>query len=238
MQAEDLWNLLGTTIRPFGLTANPAGLHLRVPEIDVVDKKKSLLVLTLEPDVVIRFLGLDAEKYNKPFGSVHEMYEYVTGSRFFRMDLYKKKGLKANDRKRLAQRQVYRDFVDDWLPAKYTSEMDDGKEVVTRESILEEALEKFGKREAFDAQLAEWKKGREGILEKQGRRQKRKAEAVETIGYADAWMRWLNHDGPHKGPRLECDGVHEGSELELDGPREALALESDGLLEGSASNRT
>lgn len=58
----DLWNLLGTTIRPFGLTANEKGLHVRIEEIELLDRKKSMIYLTKDPLEVCQLLGLDAER--------------------------------------------------------------------------------------------------------------------------------------------------------------------------------
>ena len=58
----DLWNLLGTTIRPFGLTANEKGLHIRIEEIELLDRKRSMICLTNDPREVCHLLGLDAAR--------------------------------------------------------------------------------------------------------------------------------------------------------------------------------
>ena len=112
----DMWNLLGTTIRPVGLTANDVGLHVRIPEIEEVNRKRSMLFLTSEPDQVLDFLGLDRDKYERPFQSVEALYQFVLGCRWFSGEPYVRAELKANDRKRMAQRELYRRFVDEWLP--------------------------------------------------------------------------------------------------------------------------
>ena len=79
----DLWNILGTTIRRFGLTVNNKGLYLRIPEIELNDRKKSMVFLTDDPRRILNFLGLDAEKWETRFGSRQEMFEYVAGCRMF-----------------------------------------------------------------------------------------------------------------------------------------------------------
>jgi hypothetical protein len=84
----DIWNLLGTTIRPFGLTANDAGLHLRIPEIEELNRKRGMLLMTRQPDEVLDFLGLDPDVYAQPFESVEVMYEFVVACRFFRGGTY------------------------------------------------------------------------------------------------------------------------------------------------------
>jgi hypothetical protein len=37
----DLWNILGSTIRPYGLTVDEVGFYLRIPEIENLDKKRA-----------------------------------------------------------------------------------------------------------------------------------------------------------------------------------------------------
>ena len=54
--------MLGTTIRPFGLTANENGLQVRIEEIELLDKKKSMIYLTKDPREVCQLLGLDVER--------------------------------------------------------------------------------------------------------------------------------------------------------------------------------
>ncbi|KAI4175568.1 MAG: hypothetical protein LQ343_001559 [Gyalolechia ehrenbergii] len=102
----DLWNLLGSSIRPFGLTANNIGLHLRIPEIERSDRKRALIFLTADPTTVLDFLQLDKEPYWQTFDTVDDTFEFACSTRFFRAAAYVKHGLKANDRKRMAQRDL------------------------------------------------------------------------------------------------------------------------------------
>lgn len=192
----DLWNLLGTTIRPFGLTANDVGLHLRIAEIEELNKKRSLVLLTNEPDAVLRLLALDKETYQRPFGSVEAMYEYVVGCRFFRGETYVKGDLKANDRKRMAQRELYRRFVDVWLPENecWIRTRLGSAPTLTRDDLAEVVLDRFDKRQEYDERIRLWRQERADLLAKQEGRQKRKADALELEGYANAWIEWLEHD--------------------------------------------
>ncbi|KAI4128930.1 MAG: hypothetical protein LQ338_002482 [Usnochroma carphineum] len=185
----DLWNLLGSSIRRFGFTANDKGLHLRIPEIEEHDRKKSLVPLTAEPDTVLDFLRLDRSAYAQPFDSVEDMFEFACSTRFFRPDAYVKDGLKANDRKRMAQRDLYRRFVDDFVP-KVTGAIQENGEVegMTRAQVLAEALERFGKRHEYEARVKAWRKEREELAHKQEMREWRKAQAMNDTAYADAWI--------------------------------------------------
>ncbi|KAJ0121743.1 hypothetical protein J7T55_008910 [Diaporthe amygdali] len=89
----DLWNMIGQTIRPFGLTADEIGLHIRIPEIERQDKKKARVLLSSEPDKVIEFLGLMRHKGEKekpfvpeeeePFDSVKDLFEYAASCKWF-----------------------------------------------------------------------------------------------------------------------------------------------------------
>lgn len=194
----DLWNLLGTTIRPFGLTANDAGLHIRIAEIEELNRKRGLLLMTSEPDEVLNFLGLDVEEYQRPFDSVEGMYEYVVSSRFFRADTYVRSDLKANDRKRMAQRELYRQFVDEWVPENVAFiKTRGGRDArLTREDVQEVALERWGKRADFDKRVEEWRKERGDLKKKQEGRERRKEDAKDVEQYADAWIGWLSEAEP------------------------------------------
>lgn len=195
----DLWNMLGTTLRPFGLTANDVGFHARVPEIEHEDRKKSLVLLTADPDAVLAFLGLDEETYWQGFETVEQLWRYVCRCRFFTPGAYRKGDLKANDRKRMGQREGYRRFVEEWVP-RVEREREDRKgregegthgDEVTREGVLEEALEVFGKRKEYEERVQMWRRERAELTSKQEAKQERKARALEESEYANAWMGWL-----------------------------------------------
>lgn len=164
----DLWNLLGTSIRIVGLTSNDSGLHVRIEEIEDLNRKRALLFLTCDPNSVLEFLGLDTDVY-KPFESVESMYRYVCGCRYFRDERYVRSELKANDRKRMAQRELYRAFIEDWLP-KNTHLVGQQKQKnaqLSRNDVLEVSLNRFGKREEYEKRFEEWRKERGELLAKQ-----------------------------------------------------------------------
>ncbi|MCJ1305321.1 hypothetical protein MMC08_008135 [Hypocenomyce scalaris] len=188
----DFWNIIGTTIRPFGLTANNVGLHLRVPEIETLDRKQSMLLLTSDPDATLDFLGLDRCRRWRPFESVEELFEYAVGTRFFRKEAYVRTTLKANDRKRMAQRELYRRFVEEWV-AKLGEDDDDdeeaeGKESLNRESILDEALDIFKKRGEYEERVERWRMERRELSIKREANEVRRAKTVAEAEYADAWI--------------------------------------------------
>ena len=184
----DLWNILGTSARAFGLTANNVGFYLRIPEIDKLDRKKSMVFLTSDPDSVLQFLGLDVERYWRPFESVHELYLYATSTRFFRRKTYIRDVLKANDRKRMRQRPLYMRFVDEWLPQRPGLGEEGVDERVTRESVLEEALQRYGARGMYEEMLRVWREERTVLERKQEGREARREILKEEMAYAEAWI--------------------------------------------------
>lgn len=188
----DFWNILGTTIRPFGLTANDRGLHVRIAEIETDQRKKSLLFLTCEPDDVLSFLGLDVAAYRQGWESVDEMFRFLAGGRLMRREAFVQRDLKANDRKRMVVRDCYRRFVEWALGSglgEEQSEREQGKGE-TREQVLEEALEVFGKRAEYEERLAVWRDQQEKVAIRVEGREERKARALAQTEYADAWIRF------------------------------------------------
>ncbi|KAI4257759.1 MAG: hypothetical protein LQ352_001534 [Teloschistes flavicans] len=197
----DLWNLLGSSIRPFGLTANNTGLHVRIAEIESLDRKKSLISLTADPHAVLDFLHLDRAVLSRSFDTVESMFEFACSNRFFRPDAYIRHDLKANDRKRLAQRDLYRRFVDDYVLCRTArAQQIDDVEQLTRREVLDEALERFQKRPEYGARLQAWREEREELAHKQASRDWRKRKVAADEAYADAWIKTL-------APSTRIDGL-------------------------------
>lgn len=185
----DFWNILGTAIRPFGLTANERGLFLRISEIEHVNKDRSLVFLCSEPDAVLVFCtGMGVEEYKRGWGSVGDMFGWLSRGRFMRKESFVRSRLKANDRKRMGQREVYRRFVEECVPG-WAEHIPGGRnEPDTREEVLEEALLLFGKREDHNRKIEEW---RTELLHAPIKKELRKLRIVEDVEYADAWINSL-----------------------------------------------
>ncbi|PWI69534.1 hypothetical protein PCL_01181 [Purpureocillium lilacinum] len=171
----DIWNILGSTIRPYGLTVDDGALWLRVPEIENTNRSRAKVLLTSEPAKVLTFLGLPIDDYwDRPFDSLDAMFEYVAQCRMMHVpppdpasakdDVEQqdpasedaaaaaedRKKLKANDRRRMKGRPAFRAWVDDFVPAcrragRFTERQ------TTRERVTEEALWLFHARAEFDA---------------------------------------------------------------------------------------
>lgn len=168
----DLAQILGVVHRPLGLTATDRGLHVRIAAIERTNRKVSMVHLSHEPRAVLAFFGLDPAPFEEEAGdgafeSEDDVFAWVASGRFF--DRYavvprggggggeeekRPESENHNDRARRAKRGMYRRFVDEWVPAHPEA----GAECAwTREAVLEEALEVFGKRAEHDERLAEYR---------------------------------------------------------------------------------
>lgn len=161
----DLAQILGVVHRPLGLTATDRGLHVRIGAIERVNRKVSLVHLSREPRDVLAFFGLDPAPFEESgdgaFGSEDDVFAWVARGRFFDRHAVVARGEEKrpesenhNDRARRAKRGMYRRFVEEWVPAHPEA----GAECAwTREAVLEEALDVFGKRAEHDERLAEYR---------------------------------------------------------------------------------
>lgn len=180
----DLWNILGSTIRRFGLTVNDRGLFLRIPCIEAADRKKALVFLTNDANAILAFLGLESERWWRPFENQAEMFEYAASCRLFSIKVAPEEGemegdvlvhvergdgnggqvggeegkkkLKHNDRQRMGKRPVFRAWMEDFIP-KCRAEGRFVAVEASREEIQEEALVRFGVREEFELREREWR---------------------------------------------------------------------------------
>jgi hypothetical protein len=148
---SDMTQIIGILHRPLGLTCNDRGLHFSVEEIRPYNKKKSLLFLTRDPQKALEFYGLDRTKYRAGFQDEADLFEWISKGRFFAWEVFEHRVEKSNDRQRHTKRDMFRRFVDDYMPAH----QDAGKENSwTRQQVLEEALTVFNKRNQYDAMMA------------------------------------------------------------------------------------
>lgn len=170
----DIWNLIGATIRPYGLTVDHQAMWLRIPEIEKTDKKRARVFLTSDSTDVLKFLGLPVKTYFEgPFPDLNAMYEYVAQCRMFWVPPEDpddelpdresgapanhphdqgRQSLKANDRKRMNLRPGFRQWVDEFKPecrrlGRFS------EKTTTREEVTAEAIARFHVGEEYDRQL-------------------------------------------------------------------------------------
>ncbi|KAL7944236.1 hypothetical protein V8C42DRAFT_346006 [Trichoderma barbatum] len=150
----DLWNLVGSMIRSYGLTVDDSAMWLRVPEIEEADRKRARIYLTSDPAKVMDFLDMPMDGYwDKSFTNNEEMYDYATRCRLMYVPPVAPepdaKKLKANDRRRMNYRPAFRKWVDEFLPeCRRLGKFSERK--FTREKITEEAFSVFGVEKEFN----------------------------------------------------------------------------------------
>lgn len=170
----DLWNLLGATIRRFGLTIDEVGLYVRIPEIEKRDKKKAKVLLSQEPGEILHFLGLkfDGKQWEEPFASEEDVFEYAATCNLFWVmpqdteaegggedmtEAVLARKLKSNDRRRMNYRPVFRKWLEEFIPAcraagRFTSTP------LTRDEVRQHVFEYFpGVHLIYDAVVTEWR---------------------------------------------------------------------------------
>lgn len=59
--------MLGSMVKPLGLTLDPEGLHIRVEEMEKTNLAGSMVLLTKEPRDVLKIAGLDKRILNEGF---------------------------------------------------------------------------------------------------------------------------------------------------------------------------
>jgi len=173
----DLWSILGGVIRPYGLTVsripcwfhhiiakisevNNHGLNIRIPEIEKLDKKKSMIRLTKRPHEALKFLGYDEAQiteYWTGFKSIIDMFSFVVSCRLFStnelVEIEKHGTVNSEqdeenprqnhrEQKRLVTRALYRIWAEDFLPDMAQQGINKPS-TWTRESIRNDALESF-----------------------------------------------------------------------------------------------
>ncbi|KAI3318268.1 hypothetical protein HD806DRAFT_316909 [Xylariaceae sp. AK1471] len=179
----DLWNILGSTIRPFGLTVDEVGLYVRIPEIEELNKKEAKVLLSSDPSEILSFLGLkyDDKQWEEPFTSDEDIYEYATTCRLFFVKPEKtetkddadgtgtggegedatgvdKRRLKANDRRRMTYRPLFRKWVEEFLPACRASGHFASLTPSTRDGVRQQAFAYFpGVQSIYSSRLTEWR---------------------------------------------------------------------------------
>lgn len=115
----DAWTLLGSIIRPFGLTVDDEELWLRIPEIEKLDRKKCRVLLTTDPVEVLHFLGMQVEGYwSEPFATIGDMFTYIATCRFFTVQELSLESPQDNtsDKRNMRTRPIFRKWFEDFLP--------------------------------------------------------------------------------------------------------------------------
>jgi hypothetical protein len=137
----DLLQIIGVLNRAAGLTANNVGLHFRIPEIEVYNRKQSMMYLTHSVPRFMQFLGLDYDKYLSGFATDEEIFAWCVAGRFYGPKALEKNNENAADRNRYVKRKMFTRCMNEWLPAH--PEVWTNRKIWTREEVQDEAIRFF-----------------------------------------------------------------------------------------------
>ncbi|KAG8530562.1 uncharacterized protein KY384_005065, partial [Bacidia gigantensis] len=137
--------------------------------------RHGVLVLTSVPDEIFSFLGLCGRRYEEGFATLDELFVWMVRCRFFRRDVFVSSKAKDKDEGegdmgkkgggggKKAERWMKGQFVRTWLvqhPEIGIEGQKDGGQL-TKAMVLNEALDRFEKREEYQGKLARHKNERE-----------------------------------------------------------------------------
>lgn len=106
---NDLHNLLGKLCHKFGLKWGWQGL---VYPYRIEGKTLGDITVSMDYKQVLKFIGLDVERYDKGFSNLTEIYEYVISSPYFNPKLFDYENLNYVNRKRDRKRSTYSGFLE------------------------------------------------------------------------------------------------------------------------------
>lgn len=106
---NDLGNLTGKLARYFGLKHGHAGLVLPMRD---GDNKFDEILLTLDHDRFLKFVGLDSDVFNSGFDNLQQIFEYVATSPYYNPEWYKLENISSVGRIRDRKRDTYRKFLE------------------------------------------------------------------------------------------------------------------------------
>ncbi|CAE7023650.1 hypothetical protein PTNB73_02184 [Pyrenophora teres f. teres] len=117
--------IIGSMIKPLGLTIDPEGLHIRVKEIEESNFPGSMVFVSKDPKDVLRIVRLDRRILNGGFKSQVELYEYLASSWLFHPGHFAERLTKDGYADRLEDRSAaWTYFVKEWLPQRYPKAQD------------------------------------------------------------------------------------------------------------------
>lgn len=185
---SDLFSLLGTAIRPFGLTITDTAVFIRSAEIEAAGQgRRARIFVTDSPrrcwEDVLGFP--DWETYYSPqrWPTLEAMYAFITQCRFFMFSEFEQgRSLNSGERQRMKSRPAYRGFVEEYVPELLRVEPDFGErgKGLTREMVWQEVMEGFqGVKEEANRKLKLWREEEGRIRVNKERRAMNKMTADE-----------------------------------------------------------
>jgi len=112
---NDLGNLIGKVAHKFGLKWGFDGL---IMPYRIDGKFLGEIVVTKDHREALSFLGFDVDRYDATFDTLDEIFDFVTGSKYFNPWMFDFETLNRINRDRDKKRKTYSSFVEHVAPMK------------------------------------------------------------------------------------------------------------------------
>jgi hypothetical protein len=167
----DLGPVLAFLLRPVGLKITDKGFFLRVLYSQTYSKgKEDMLLLSDNPEAVMRFLGLDEERFKAGFATEFQVFDFLLSGYLPRPQKVSNVELRKKDSVLVKKRPMFRRFVEDYMSGQGGedgSEVDGGGQGKkggeakeneagkykweTKEEVREAALRHFHRQSEYEA---------------------------------------------------------------------------------------
>lgn len=147
----DTGMILGMLCKTLGLLLGDKKLKILLPK--PIDAQK--LFLTDDIYTVLKFMGLSIEEWNNGFNSLEEVFLWITSSRLFRPNMFKRETFDTRDRKRDNDRPMFTAFVDFCMNHKFSKEVFE-REKISKDNVFDEVLLYFDKKREYHLLLEEY----------------------------------------------------------------------------------
>ncbi|KAH6869958.1 hypothetical protein BKA58DRAFT_360295 [Alternaria rosae] len=112
--------MLGSMIKPLGLTMDPEGIHIRVEEMEETNFPGSMVWISKDPKDALRIVGLDWRILNAGFKTKEEIYKYLASSWLFHPGHFAARLAEGKYHERLEDRAPYwTHFIKEWVPEHF-----------------------------------------------------------------------------------------------------------------------
>ncbi len=173
--------LVGVLANKVGFRYGHNGLKIKIPlsefdeNLPKHDHKE--ILITKDIKVIFEILGFNYADFERGFDTQEQLFDWVTGSRYFNSEYFKLENLNSQNHKRNEKRPTYNAFVE------YVKDKSSG-EPIDRNKLRQEIKDKFPHIEV------EMKEIKEELIKNSVRRQKFNGNLIKSL---------LNIDGPALG---------------------------------------
>ena len=151
LEFAELFYSYGDTGMILGMMCKTVGLILKDRELKIslpkpLDTQK--LKLTKNIHEVLSFLGLSYNDWEKGFKTLDEIFCWITSSRYFRPDAFKRESLASKGRKRDGDRPMFQQFVDFCERHRFSDDVLN-RDRFHQQTVFTDALQFFDKKQQY-----------------------------------------------------------------------------------------